>query len=176
MSAVDDFFKDSEYGMKILSNQKKITHHFNKLKKQNKIQRIASFLKIINIIVSSEKTPLSSFVYKKKYTDDEGRRMSAVFEYAIEFYHQNITLDEVAEKANMSKNAFCRYFKKRTNKTFFQFLIEIRIENACKLLHNKKDLSIASVSELCGFQDIANFNRKFKELKGISPSHYRAQF
>lgn len=176
MSSVDDFFKDSEYGMKILSNQKKITHHFNKLKKQNKIQRIASFLKIINIIISSEKTPLSSFVYKKKYTDDEGRRMSAVFEYAIEFYHQNITLDEVAEKANMSKNAFCRYFKKRTNKTFFQFLIEIRIENACKLLHNKKDLSIASVSELCGFQDIANFNRKFKELKGISPSHYRAQF
>lgn len=176
MSSVEDFFKDSEYGMKILSNQKKIIHHFIKLKKQNRIQRIASFLKIINIIISSEKTPLSSFVYKKKYTDDEGRRMSAVFEYAIEFYHQNITLEEVAEKANMSKNAFCRYFKKRTNKTFFQFLIEIRIENACKLLHHKKDLSIASISELCGFQDIANFNRKFKELKGISPSHYRAQF
>lgn len=176
MSNVDNFFKDSEYGMKILSNQKKIIHHFVKLKKQNKIQRIASFLKIINLIISSEKTPLSSFVYKKKYTDDEGRRMSAVFEYAIKYYHQNITLDEVAEKANMSKNAFCRYFKKRTNKTFFQFLIEIRIEQSCKLLHNKKDLSVASISELCGFQDITNFNRKFKELKGISPSQYRSQF
>lgn len=176
MSSVDDFFKASEYGMKILSNQNKIINQFHKLKNQNKLQRIATFLKILNIIIFSEKTPLSSFVYKKKYTDDEGRRMSAVFEYAIESYHQNITLDEVAEKANMSKNAFCRYFKKRTNKTFFQFLIEIRIENACKLLHHKKDLSIASVSELCGFQDIANFNRKFKELKGISPSQYRSQF
>jgi AraC-like DNA-binding protein len=176
MSSVDDFFKESEYGMKILSNQNKIINQFHKLKNQNKLQRIATFLKILNIIIFSEKTPLSSFVYKKKYTDDEGRRMSAVFEYAIESYHQNITLDEVAEKANMSKNAFCRYFKKRTNKTFFQFLIEIRIENACKLLHHKKDLSIASVSELCGFQDIANFNRKFKELKGISPSQYRSQF
>jgi len=176
MSSVDDFFKDSEYGMKILSNQTKIIHHFDKLKKQNKIQRIASFLKIINIIINSEKAPLSSFIYRKKYTDDEGRRMSAVFEYAIEFYDQNITLEEVAEKANMSKNAFCRYFKKRTNKTFFQFLIEIRIENACKILHNKKDISIASISELCGFQDIANFNRKFKELKGLSPSQYRGQF
>jgi len=176
MSSVADFFKDSEYGIKILSNQKKIIRHFNKLKKQNKIQRIASFLKILDIIINSEKTALSSFIYKKKYTDDEGRRMSAVFEYAIEFYHQNITLEEVAKKANMSKNAFCRYFKKRTNKTFFQFLIEIRIENACKLLNHKKDLSIASISELCGFQDIANFNRKFKELKKISPSHYRAQF
>lgn len=176
MSSVDAFFKDSEYGMKILTNQTKIHNHFVKLKKQNKIQRIASFLKIVSIIISSEKKPLSSFVNKKKYTDDEGRRMSAVFEYATGYYHQNISLEEVAEKANMSKNAFCRYFKKRTNKTFFQFLIEIRIENACKLLANKKDHSIAHISELCGFQDIANFNRKFKELKGISPSQYRAQF
>jgi AraC-like DNA-binding protein len=120
---------------------------------------------------------LSSFVYRKKYTDDEGKRMSAVFEYAIEFFHEAITLEEVAEKANMSKNAFCRYFKKRTNKTFFQFLIEVRIENACKLLsNNNKDLTISSISEMCGFQDIANFNRKFKELKGISPSQYRSKF
>jgi AraC-like DNA-binding protein len=76
----------------------------------------------------------------------------------------------------MSKNAFCRYFKKRTNKTFFQFLIEIRIENACKMLHTNKDYSISYISELCGFQDIANFNRKFKELKGVSPSYYRSNF
>lgn len=176
MSNIHDFFKDSEYGMKILSNQKKITNHFNKLKQQNKIQRIATFFKIINFIIHSETSPLSSFVYRKKYTNDEGKRMSAVFEHAIEFFHQPITLEEVAEKANMSKNAFCRYFKKRTNKTFFQFLIEVRIENACKLLNNHKDLSISSISELCGFQDIANFNRKFKELKGVSPSSYRSQF
>ena len=99
--------------------------------------------------------------------------MSAVFEYAIEYYHQNITLEEVAEKANMSKNAFCRYFKKRTNKTFFQFLIEIRIERAGKLLSKSQELSVLEVSELCGFNNISNFNRKFKEIKGMSPLVYR---
>ena len=177
MNIVDDFFKESEYGMKITSNKTKIITQYNKLRNQNKLRRISSLFNIINHIIQADKTPLSSFVYRKKYTDDEGKRMSAVFEHAIEFFQETITLEDVAEKANMSKNAFCRYFKKHTNKTFFQFLIEVRIENACKLLsNNNKDLTISSISEMCGFQDIANFNRKFKELKGISPSQYRSKF
>ncbi len=176
MSNIDDFFKKSEYGMKVLSKKEKIALSFFKLSKQNKIQRISSLLKILNQIIFAETSPLSSFVNRKKYTEDEGRRMNDVFEYAISSFNEAITLEEVAEKANMTKNAFCRYFKKRTNKTFFQFLIEIRIENACKMLHHNKDLSISTISELSGFQDIANFNRKFKELKGISPSQFRTRF
>ncbi|WP_026712624.1 AraC family transcriptional regulator [Flavobacterium daejeonense] len=176
MSNIDDFFKKSEYGMKVLSKKEKISILFFKLSRQNKIQRISSLLKILNLIIFAETSPLSSFVNRKKYTEDEGRRMNDVFDYAISSFNEVITLEEVAEKANMTKNAFCRYFKKRTNKTFFQFLIEIRIENACKMLHHNKDLSISTISELSGFQDIANFNRKFKELKGISPSQFRAQF
>ncbi|MGS2765085.1 AraC family transcriptional regulator [Sinomicrobium sp. M5D2P9] len=170
------FFKEAEYGIKVLSGQKKIIKRFNKLKKESKIERIGSLLKIIHIIIDSEKQPLSSFVYRKKYTDDEGKRMSAVFEHAMEHFNEVISLDAVAEKANMSKNAFCRYFKKRTNKTFFQFLIEIRIEHACKLLYRNPELSISIISEMCGFQNITNFNRKFKELKSITPSQYRAQY
>jgi AraC-like DNA-binding protein len=101
--------------------------------------------------------------------------MNDVFRYAIEKYDRPITLEEVADKAHMNKNSFCRYFKKRTNKTFFQFLIEIRIENACKLIHNNPDLSIAMISEQCGFGTLANFNRKFKEIKGLTPTDYRRQ-
>ena len=175
MEATKDFFRPAEYGMKISKNHNKIIRVFNKLQNQNKIQRIASLLKIINQIIETEYTPLSSFVYEKNYTDDEGKRMRAVFEHAMENYHNQITLEEVANIANMTKNAFCRYFKKRTNKTFFQFLIEIRIENACKLLYRNKEMSITTISELCGFQNITNFNRKFKELKGTTPSQYRAQ-
>lgn len=171
----NDFFNESEYGMKILSKKKKLIKLFLKLKKQNKIQRISTLLKIIDHITKAEKTALSSFVYKKKYTDDEGKRINAVFSYAMENYMEPITLEEISEIANMSKNAFCRYFKKRTNKTFFQFLIEIRIENACKLINNNPDYPISSISELCGFQNTANFNRKFKEIKGVTPSHFRLQ-
>lgn len=175
MEIISDFFNASEYGMKILIPKNKIIKLFLKLKNQNKVQRISSLLRIIDLITKAEKTPLSSFIYKKKYTDDEGKRMNDVFNYAMENYMEPITLKDISEIANMSRNAFCRYFKKRTNKTFFQFLIEIRIENACKLLNNNLDQSIASISELCGFHNTANFNRKFKEIKGITPSHYRLQ-
>lgn len=173
MASTKDFFKDSEYGMKVLSKKQKIRKQFNKLNHQNKIDRIATLLKIINLISTAETTPLSSFVYKKKYTDDEGKRMNDVFKYAMEKFYEPITLEEIADKAHMNKNSFCRYFKKRTNKTFFQFLIEIRIENACKLIYSNPDLSISHISEQCGFGTIANFNRKFKEIKGVTPTEYR---
>tara|TARA_R110000796_G_scaffold67449_5_gene154769 strand:+ start:14526 stop:15371 length:846 start_codon:yes stop_codon:yes gene_type:complete len=172
---IDRFFKNVEYGMKILSNKGKIIKQFNKLKKQNKIERISTLLRILNYIDSSKSSALSSFVYKKKYTDDEGKRMNDVFKYAMENYFEPIALEDIASLANMSKNAFCRYFKKRTNKTFFQFLIEIRIENACKLIFKHPDWPISYVAEQCGFQNTANFNRKFKEIKGVIPSYYRLQ-
>ncbi|MDO6603251.1 AraC family transcriptional regulator [Arenibacter palladensis] len=175
MAETKQFFKGSEYGLKVLSKKRKITKQFNKLSHQNKIERVATLLKIISLISNAKTAPLSSFVYKKRYTDDEGKRMNDVFEYAMEKFYEPITLEEIADKAHMNKNSFCRYFKKRTNKTFFQFLIEIRIENACKLINSNPDLSISLIAEQCGFGTIANFNRKFKEIKGVTPTNYRRQ-
>ena len=176
LASTKEFFKKSELGMRVTSNKDIIIGEFNKLKTQNKIEQIATLLVIINRITQSQTTPLSSFVYRKSFSDDEGKRMNDVFKYAMDHYHEPISLDEIADVANMSKNAFCRYFKKRTNKTFFQFLIEIRIENACKLILGSPELAISLISDQCGFNNIANLNRKFKELKGCSPTQFRAQF
>ncbi|MBQ4913820.1 helix-turn-helix domain-containing protein [Maribacter sp. MMG018] len=176
LSLTQDFFKKSELGMRVLSNKKTIIDEFLKLSSQNKVEQIATLLMIISHVSKAKTAPLSSFVYRKSFSDDEGKRMNNVYKYAMEKFNEPISLEEVASIANMSRNAFCRYFKKRTNKTFFQFLIEIRIENACKLIVNKPELSISLISEQCGFNNIANFNRKFKELKGCPPTQYRSQF
>ncbi|MBO0321506.1 helix-turn-helix domain-containing protein [Muricauda sp. CAU 1633] len=173
MTRLHNFFEESGYGMKILSENQRLSLLFENLKNQSRIQRIATLLNILDVMISSEKQPLSTFVYRKKYTEDEGNRMNNVIDYALSNFHEPFSLEMVAEKASMSKNAFCRYFKKRTNKTFFQFLIEIRIEHACRLLFKDNDLPISEVSEQCGFLNIANFNRKFKELKGVTPTQYR---
>lgn len=175
LTELQHFFEGSKNGMKLLSNRQLIIDHFVKLKSLNRIERIASLLRILAIIARSEKQQLSYFVYRRKYTDAEGKRMNDVFQYAMNHFHETITLDQVADQASMTRNAFCRYFKKRTNKTFFQFLIEIRIQNACKLLNEDMEVSISEISELCGFQNIANFNRKFKELKKQTPSQYRSR-
>ncbi|MEC7264428.1 MAG: AraC family transcriptional regulator [Bacteroidota bacterium] len=173
LALANEFFRQSEYGMKVLTNQDKIIALFNLLARQDKVEQIATLLLIISQITKSQTEPLSSFVYRKTYSDDEGKRMSNVYEYAMERYHEQISLEEISERANMSKNAFCRYFKKRTNKTFFQFLIEIRIENACKLLSGQPESPVNGIAEQCGFSNIANFNRKFRELKGCTPTQYR---
>ncbi|MFT6050332.1 MAG: AraC-like DNA-binding protein [Patiriisocius sp.] len=91
----------------------------------------------------------------------------------MENAHQKISLEDIASIANMTKNAFCKYFKKRTNKTYVSFLTEVRIENACKLLKSDKDVSINEIAYKVGFNNISNFNRKFKEVKKMTPLSYR---
>jgi AraC-like DNA-binding protein len=116
---------------------------------------------------------LSSFIYDKKYSDNEGARMRNVFEFTMNNFENDISLDAISEVANMTKNAFCKYFKKRTNKTYVQFLNELRIENACKLLLSNNDHSIVEIAELSGYNNISNFNRQFKVFKNVSPSKFR---
>ena len=99
--------------------------------------------------------------------------MRNVFEFTMNHFEKQITLDAIAEIANMTKNAFCKYFKKRTNKTYVQFLNELRIEQACKLLIANKDFSIIQIAEASGFNNISNFNRQFKSIKKINPSEFR---
>jgi AraC-like DNA-binding protein len=83
-------------------------------------------------------------------------------------------LEEVAKIANMSTTAFCRYFKSHTNKTYTQFLNEVKIGNACKLLIDN-ELSISQVCYETGFNNIPHFNNQFKKIIGHSPSQYRYQ-
>lgn len=170
---IHPFLENSKNGFIIRSAPKKAAKYFKKLQKADNYSRFILFLDIVKWLSTSEKEPLSNYLYDKKITDNEGKRMQTVFEYVMNNFHKNITLDEIASIANMTKNAFCRYFKVRTNKSFFQFLIEVRIERAAKLLATSGELSVLEIAELCGFNNISNFNRKFKELKHLSPLQYR---
>jgi len=165
-------FKISESGGIVTSNKTEISALFSSLKKASNFERFIIFLKIVNELLNAEINPLSKFIYQKKYSDNEGKRMSNIMEFTMNNFNKEIDLDTIAGISNMTPNAFCRYFKQRTNKTYFQFLIEVRIEHACRLLKNH-DALIAEVSEKSGFKNISNFNRKFKDNKGITPSKYR---
>lgn len=167
------FFKDSASGVKILSNKDVLATHLLKIKNCMKFDQFISLLKILQIIVKGENQKLSSLINTKKYDGEQGKRMQDIFEYTMRNFNRNINLTEISDIANMTSNAFCRYFKQRTNKTFVNFLNEIRIGNSCKLLAKTSDLSIAEISYRSGFNNLTNFNRKFKAVKGITPSEYR---
>jgi AraC-like DNA-binding protein len=167
------FFKKAENGFKAVTHKQKLQYYFLQLKESSKLDRFIILLKILHVLSKSRYKPLSSFIYEKQYTDIEGKRMRDVMEFTINNFQHHIALDEISRVAAMTKNAFCKYFKKRTNKTYFNFLNELRIENACKLLLVNDDLSIADIAFKSGFNNISNFNRQFKSVKNVAPSKYR---
>lgn len=167
------FFKRSNHGFIISSSKKILSELFLKLEEATKIERFIILLQFLKIASKANYTSLSSYVYERKYNDIEGKRMRNVFEYTMSNYESNISLEDIANVATMTKNAFCKYFKKRTNKTYFRFLNELRIEKACKLLATQNDLSISEICEQCGFNNISNFNRQFKSIKGQNPTEFK---
>ncbi|MEL6923672.1 MAG: AraC family transcriptional regulator, partial [Bacteroidota bacterium] len=97
------------------------------------------------------------------------------FQYVMNHYHQPIQLEAVAQLTNSSVSSFCRNFKLRTQKTFVQFVNEIRVGAACKLLR-ERNRDIAAIAWEVGFNNISNFNRQFKRVTGFTPSQYRRKF
>jgi AraC-like DNA-binding protein len=84
-------------------------------------------------------------------------------------------LEEAAQISNLSVSAFSRYFKSRVNKSFSDFLTEVRIAHACKLL-NESDLNISEISYECGFFTLSNFNKLFRERMKKTPMEYRKEY
>ena len=115
---------------------------------------------------------LTSSNYLNMYSENDTVRLNHVYEYVMKNFSTQIRLEAAAGVANMSVNAFCRYFKNQTQKNFFWFVNEIRIGHACKLLQ-ERDMSIAQVCYESGFQSITNFNKFFKRITGKSPTAYR---
>jgi AraC-like DNA-binding protein len=94
--------------------------------------------------------------------------------FLVEEYNRPVSLKEIASVANMSKEAFCRFFKVRTRKTFVNYLNELRIDHACQMLL-QSDRAIVDIAFASGFQNLSNFNRNFIKQKGITPTAYRKE-
>jgi len=100
------------------------------------------------------------------------RRMQLVHDYVLDHFAGELSLVTVADLAGMSPPAFCRYFKAHANKTFSDFVAEIRIGHARKLLMKDDSLGIAQISDESGFRTLSNFNRQFRLITGQTPSAY----
>ncbi|MDZ7933422.1 MAG: AraC family transcriptional regulator [Emticicia sp.] len=153
----------------------KITPKFVNMLKLSGMERLLEMIAILTILSESDdKQDLTTNPISLR-NEVDSTRMNKVFEYVMLKYQEEIQLRDVADLANMSESAFSRYFKKRTRRTFTQFLAEIRIEHACKLLMVDK-MSVAEISFESGFNNLSNFNRQFKAIKKITPLAYRTKF
>lgn len=156
--------------------RQKIADFLDDLVNADGIQSIVLLMEALSAISDCKQLePLSSIGFKPDFVEDESDRINAIYEYSVKNFKRKIQLKEIADVANISPNSFCRYFKSRTRKTYSQFLIELRVGNACKLLiennHCLKRLCYES-----GFNNFTSFHKYFKMITGKSPLIYQKEF
>jgi AraC-like DNA-binding protein len=174
MYDIKTLLKKSERGLDLTGQLKEeLVDDLKNLPVVNGFQGIIKILSILDkLSKSTDYQYIASTSYSNTHKISETERMRLVHEYVLKHFKENINLSTVASLSNMTDAAFCRYFKSRTNKTFSDFVKEIRIGNACKMLQDENK----SISQTCyesGYNTVSNFNNQFKSLKGISPKQYQ---
>jgi AraC-like DNA-binding protein len=174
---IKQLFMKAQRGMEIFGEtMEKAKTFMQELLQVEDFQRILTLLNLLNLLANStEYNLLANEGYANLLKEHESDRMNKVHAYVMKNFREKISLDDVAAIANMSPPSFSRYFKMHANKTFSDFLTEIRIGYSCKLLIEKK----ISISEACyesGFNTLSNFNRQFKEVTHHSPLEYRKKY
>ena len=126
---------------------------------------------LFRLSLTEDKDVLSS-TDMRQYDTGTSQRLDEVIKFISDNYASNINLQDVSDIACLTTNSFCRFFKKMTNKSFTQFLNEIRIRNASRLLI-QENLPVSEVCDMVGYNSITNFNRQFKQIMGCTPQTYR---
>ena len=137
---------------------------------------VLELLKLLHFISESPDTHLlASQGYTNTLKVGDTERMNRVYAHVMKNYKEKIKIETLAELTNMTPTSFSRYFKNHANKTFSEFVSEIRIGHACKLLIEQK----TNVSQACyesGFQTLSNFNRQFKKNTKRTPLEYKQTY
>lgn len=119
---------------------------------------------------------LSHQMFSSGVTLYDSRRVKLVMEYLERHYSEHISLSTVAALVNMSTSSFSRFIKLRTGNNFIDCLNEIRVSAVARLLVDEPTNSVADIAYRCGFNNISNFNRIFKRMRGFTPQQFREQF
>ena len=174
---IKQLFKRGQQGVLITGESRRhISNLIEKVYRSSGIDRLVFLIKTLDALAGAEDYKLlSSQAYTHSINDLDAERISMVMNYIMKNYQKQINLDKIAEMVKLSKSSFCRYFKQRTRKTFTQFLNEIRIGHACKLLVAGN----MTVSEICydtGYNNISHFNRQFKLITGMTAKKYSQEY
>ena len=174
---IESLLEKAKQGIKITGDTKaRVKELISKLSEAKGLERITILLAILEkMATSKEKQYISPIYHEIRIDKSEANRLNKVFQHVSDNFQRKITLSEIASVANLSAKAFCRYFKSKTRKTFYDFLLEVKVAHACHLLL-EKDMTIYEVCYDSGFNNLSNFNRYFKKIMNKPPSEYKREF
>lgn len=141
------------------------------------LDRILILLSILKLLAETDEYAAVVNGKNTFYQSNESEtlRINKIYNYTLTNYKNDITLQEIASLSNLSVTSFCRYFKLMTKKTYYDFLIEIRVSHACRFLIENK-LPTEMICFDCGFNNVSNFYRHFKKVSGMTPLDYKRKY
>jgi len=176
MKLVRRLLDRSSLGLEIVNDANKYVKR--QLKEMETLPPANRLIRLMEILVylstSKDLEPILSRAFTANNSNDTDK-IDTVFQFILKNYKKEIYIEEIAEKLNMSIASFSRYFKHHTRKTFSNYVTEIRISHACRLLMEGN----YSISEICyqsGFENLSNFYRHFKKHTGLIPKEYKGRF
>lgn len=138
--------------------------------------RIINFISLLEMMATTDEYELlASIGFTESVNSSDFERFDKVYQYMMKNFMKPIKLEEVSSLVGLTPNAFCRYFRGRTKKTFIQYLNDIRIGHAKKLLIEGR-MKISTLSMESGFNNLSNFIEQFKRSTQMFPSEYQKKF
>ncbi len=136
------------------------------------MERILKLIALLEDLSKKQSTFIASNTFHNVVSKKNEMRINKACIYIQNNYFHKIKLKEVADLIHLTESNFCKFFKKATGKTYSNYLNELRINEACRMLM-QSDKTINQISYDCGFETLSYFNRVFLEKKGSTPSKYK---
>ncbi|MGS0740796.1 helix-turn-helix domain-containing protein [Glaciimonas sp. GG7] len=175
MREIMPLLERAKYGIEFFNISEQAEQDFYRIRDAKDVNRFAEFLNLLGVLAKNNTYRLLSSSQMQSFEDDASlAQINTVFNYITEHYRTPISADLLATRLNMSPAKFSRFFRKATGNSFTDFVNQIRVNKACQLLMNS-DQYVTNICYEVGFNNVANFNRRFLDIKGITPKEFRAQ-
>lgn len=174
--SMKDLFQRARYGIAFSPEvAKKLLPDLQKLTAEESLATHLGFFSLIYNLSVSENQTVLNVPDQTYFKEEKNTRLSLLYNFLNKHYNEKILLSDVADYLNMSVVSLNRFLKKHTNRTFVDFLNDIRLSFACRWLL-EDNLSVSEIAFKSGFNNLAHFNRVFKKSKGQTPSQFRDEF
>ncbi len=165
----------ARHGIEFFGMSEQTAAHLDRIKQSHGLRRFAEFLDLMGELARCTDMRSLSTVQLQSFDDDASlAQISGIVDWVNEHCAEQFSMAEVCARIGMSESKFSRYFRRATGNTFTDFVNRLRINRACQLLM-ETDRYITNVCYDVGFNNVANFNRRFLQLKGMTPKEFRLQ-